>query len=89
MQRKWEANYYLGEVFLGKKNFALAEKSLADAANDVSGEDNKKKVIFLRGRVAEEKGDIAQALDFYNEVASMDYGYEDVAKRIDELNAKA
>lgn len=88
MQRKWEALYHLGELFLSKKNFALAENNLSQAANDVSGEENRKKVIYLRGRVAEEKGDIAQALEFYNEVAAIDYGYEDVAKRIDELSAK-
>lgn len=88
--KKWEALFWLGYAFWQKKNFTLAEKNLADAQAELnpSNEDGRKRVIYHRGRVAEEKGDLAAALGFYNEVAAIDYGYEDVSGRLDTLNAK-
>lgn len=88
-QRKWEALFHLGVAFWKKKNFALAEKNLADALQEInpSDEEGKKRILYHRGRVAQDKGDTAVALENYNEVAAIDYGYADVSKRIDDLNA--
>ncbi|MFO0947692.1 MAG: tetratricopeptide repeat protein [Planctomycetota bacterium] len=88
-QRKWEALFHLGVAFWKKKNFPLAEKNLADSLQEVNpnDEEGRKRILYHRGRVAQDKGDTAVALENYNEVAAIDYGYADVSKRIDDLNA--
>lgn len=90
-QRKWESLYWLGYIFWQKKNFVLAEKNFADAFAEApeSNEEARKKILYYRGRLAEDKKDISAALEFYNNLASIDYGYKDVATRLDSLNAQA
>lgn len=85
---KWRALLYLGVAFWRKKNFALAEKNLADATDAVGpvNEEGRKEVLYYRGRVAQDAQDSARALEFFNEIAAIDYGYKDVAKRIDSIN---
>lgn len=87
--RRWEALYLLGRAFREKNNLSLADKNLVDALADVpsGSEDARKKVLYWRGRVAEERGDAPAALELFNEVAAIDYGYLDVAKRLDSLNS--
>jgi tetratricopeptide (TPR) repeat protein len=87
-QNKWRALLYLGVAFWRKKNFALAEKNLADATDAVGpvNEEGRKEVLYYRGRVAQDAQDSARALEFFNEIAAIDYGYKDVAKRIDAIN---
>jgi len=87
-RNKWKAQYYLGLCFWKKKNFALAEKNLKDALPLVPprDEESKKEVYYHLGRVAEDEGDNTAAIEYYNEVAAIDYGYLDVAERLDKLN---
>jgi hypothetical protein len=49
-------------------------------------EEGKKKLYYYRGRVAEDGGDKVLAVECYNEVAAIDYGFMDVADRLDKLN---
>jgi tetratricopeptide (TPR) repeat protein len=88
MRKKWEAQMYLGLCFWQKKNFPLAEKNLSDALPLVPprDEEGKKKLYYYRGRVAEDGGDKSLAVECYNEVAAIDYGFMDVADRLDKLN---
>ena len=69
---------------------ALADKNLNDALTEGgdSSADFRKKVLYFRARVAEDRKDVAGALSLYNDVAAIDYGYKDVAKRLDLLNAQ-
>lgn len=91
LQRKWEALYWLGYAFWLKKNYALADKNFSDSLEALpeGADDRRKKVLYYRGRVAEDRKDAAAAIKYFNEVAAIDYGYKDVAKRLDELNAAA
>jgi tetratricopeptide (TPR) repeat protein len=86
---KWRALLYLGVAFWRKKNFVLAEKNLGDALDAVGSmnEEGRKEVLYYRGRVAQDAQDNSRALEFLNEIAAIDYGYKDVAKRIDQINA--
>lgn len=83
-----DAYFYLGKAFMQKKNPALAESNLAAAldACPESDEDRRKNILYHRARVAEERKDTESALKFYNEIATLDYGYRDVAQRIDAIN---
>lgn len=89
--RKWEALCHLGNAFWKKKNLTLAEKNLADALDCVpsSNEEARKQILYYRGRVAQDSGDSARALDYFNEIAAIDYEYRDVARRIDSINGAA
>lgn len=84
---KWEALCWLGFAFWKKSNFPLAAKNLAEAfeALPKNDEDARKLVWYYQGCVAQERGDIDSARDFFNEIAAIDYEYKDVAKRLDEL----
>jgi hypothetical protein len=88
--RRADALYYLGYAFMQKKNYALADKNFSDAVSEGgdSSADFKKKVLYYRARVAEDRKDVAGALALYNDVAAIDYGYKDVAKRLDLLNSQ-
>jgi len=87
-RNKWKALMYLGLCFWQKRNFTLADKNLTDALPMVPARDEigKKEVFYYRGRVAEDAGDKPLAVECYNEVAAIDYGYRDVADRLDALN---
>jgi tetratricopeptide (TPR) repeat protein len=87
-RNKWKALFYLGLSFWQKKNFPLAQKNLSDALPLVPGrdEESKKQIYYYLGRVAEDSGDKLAAIEHYNEVAAIDYGYLDVADRLDNLN---
>lgn len=91
LQRKWEALCHLGNAFWKKKNLPLAEKNLADALECAPphNEDARKQILYYRGRVAEDAGDSGKALEFFNEIAAIDYEYRDVARRIDAINGAA
>lgn len=89
-RHKWEALLWLGYAFWQKKNFALADKNLAESAAAVptTDESARKQVLYFRGRVAQDRGNKDEALHFFNEIAAIDYGYKDVSKRLDLLNAE-
>lgn len=87
-RHQWEALLWLGVAFWQKKNFSLADKNLGDALDAIAPNDEeaKKKVLYYRGCVAQDQGNADDAIGFFNDVAAIDYGYKDVAKRLDELN---
>jgi tetratricopeptide (TPR) repeat protein len=86
---KAQAHLALGRAFRKKKNPALAEKNLTDALDSAptGNEDFRKEILYEIGCLAEEKQDKPRAIDLFNEIAAIDYGYKDVAKRLDALNA--
>ena len=48
--------------------------------------DNLKELRYVLGRVAEEMGDKDSAVQHYEELAAMDYGFRDIAQRLDALS---
>jgi len=43
----------------------------------------KKEVLFEKGLIHEEMGDRTAALDCFKQIYEVDYGYRDVAKRVE------
>ena len=74
----------LGRTFKAKSMFDLSLKQLSDALADLHGMDNtKKEVLYEKGLIHDEMGDSASALDCFKQIYEVDYGYRDVATRVE------
>ena len=74
----------LGRTFKAKGMFDLSIKQLSDALADLHAMDNtKKEVLYEKGVIHGETGDKAAALDCFKQIYEVDYGYRDVAQRVE------
>lgn len=74
----------LARTFRAKGMFDLAIKQLADALADLVAMDNvKKEVLYEKGLIHTEMGDKESALDCFKQIYEVDYGYRDVASRVE------
>jgi tetratricopeptide (TPR) repeat protein len=74
----------LGLTFKAKGMLDMAAKQLSDALGDLVGMDNtKKEVLYEKGLIHEEMGDKSGALDSFKQIYEVDYGYRDVAQRVE------
>jgi hypothetical protein len=64
--------------------FDLSIKQLSDALADLHAMDNtKKEVLYEKGLIHNEINDKAAALDCFKQIYEVDYGYRDVAQRVE------
>jgi tetratricopeptide (TPR) repeat protein len=74
----------LGRTFKAKGMFDLSIKQLTDALADLHVMDNtKKEVLYEKGLIHDETGDKSAALDCFKQIYEVDYGYRDVASRVE------
>lgn len=74
----------LAKTFKKKSMFDLAVKQLSDALEDLhTMDDVKKQVLYEKGLIHEEMGDKEKMLNSLKEIYEVDYGYRDVAKRVE------
>ncbi len=74
----------LGRTFKAKGMHDLAIKQLSDALEDLVGMDStKKEILYEKGLIHEEMGDKEAALDSFKQIYEVDYGYRDVAQRVE------
>jgi tetratricopeptide (TPR) repeat protein len=74
----------LARAFRAKGMFDLAIKQLADALADLISMDNtKKEVLYEKGLIHAEVNDKPAALDCFKQIYEVDYGYRDVAERVE------
>ena len=74
----------LGRTFRAKGMFDIAIKQLSDALADLIAMDNtKKEVLYEKGLIHTEMGDKTSALDCFKQIYEVDYGYRDVAQRVE------
>ena len=75
----------LGKTFRAKQMYDLAIKQLTDALADLHGMDGtKKEVLYEKGLIHLDMGDESAALDCFKQIYEVDYGYRDVAQRVEE-----
>lgn len=78
----------LARTFRAKGMFDLAIKQLTDALADLIAMDNtKKEVLYEKGLIHVEVGDKPAALECFKQIYEVDYGYRDVAKRVESSYA--
>ena len=62
----------------------MGVKQLESALEDLVQMDNtKKEVLYEKGLMHVEMGDNARAIDCFKEIYEVDYGYRDVATRVE------
>lgn len=78
------ALYLLGRCYTERNMLDLAAKTLTDAASEIPGMDGTKKdIIYNLGQVYERMGDKEKSLDCMKQIYEVDYGYLDVAERVE------
>ena len=74
----------LARTFRAKGMFDIAIKQLSDALADLVAMDTvKKEVLYEKGLIHTEMGDKDAALDCFKQIYEVDYGYRDVATRVE------
>ncbi|MFD2257000.1 tetratricopeptide repeat protein [Luteolibacter algae] len=74
----------LGRTFRAKNMYDIAIKQLSDALADLHTMDGiKKEVLYEKGLIHTEMEDKAAALDSFKQIYEVDYGYRDVAQRVE------
>jgi tetratricopeptide (TPR) repeat protein len=74
----------LGRTFKAKGMFDISIKQLTDALADLIAMDTvKKEVLYEKGLIHSEMGDKAAALESFKQIYEVDYGYRDVATRVE------
>ena len=75
----------LGRTFDAKGMHDMAVKQLSDANADLHAMDNtKKEVLYELGLIHEKTEDRAAALECFKQIYEVDYGYRDVANRVEQ-----
>jgi tetratricopeptide (TPR) repeat protein len=75
----------LGQCYVGKHMLDLAKNTFASAASEIAGmDDTKKDILYKLGLVHEGLGEQTQYLECMKQIYEVDYGYRDVAKRVEE-----
>jgi tetratricopeptide (TPR) repeat protein len=85
---KVQALYQAGLSFEANNALKLADRSYREALKAIDPAEDKENFLALNyrlGRVAQGLGNDETAAEHYNEVAAVDYGYLDVAKRLRDL----
>ncbi len=87
---KLQSLYQAGLCFEAKGLPKLAERNYQEALKLVESSDQEliNSLHYRLGRAAEAHGDLQAAEEHYNEVAANDYTYEDVARRLENLNRR-
>lgn len=87
---KVQALYLTGQCFESKVLPKLAERNYLEALKVIDEGDQElfNKLHYRLGRVAEAQGDLKSAEEHYNEVAANNFGYEDIAQRLENLNRR-
>jgi tetratricopeptide (TPR) repeat protein len=78
----------LGQCFIEKSQFKLASSILARALTEQASEEKLVGVLYLLGRAAEEQGNVADALGFYQRVFVLDVEFRDIPDRLSSLERK-
>ena len=67
----------------------LAAKQLEDAAREILTMDpTKKEIVYNLGLVYAQMGDAGKSIDCMKQIYEADYGYRDVAARVEESYQK-
>ena len=88
-RRKIESLTMLGNCFIRKGMFDLAENQLQKALDETSGmSDRKKEILYSLGLLKERQGDLEGAQDEFKKIYEVDINFRDVSERMANLKKK-
>lgn len=88
-QRRIRSFYYLALCFKQKNQFDIAAEQLEKAASELSVmDDTKKDVVYELGALYEAMGQVPKAAALYKEIYAVDFGYRDIAAKIESIYKK-
>jgi tetratricopeptide (TPR) repeat protein len=90
LSRQTDVLTWIGHCFAAKKNLRMAKRHYEDALVSIKSEkkeDGLKDLRYRLGRIGQDMGDPEAAIQHYEELAAMDYGYRDVAQRLEALTS--
>ncbi len=88
-RRKIESLTMLGNCFLGKGMYDLAENQLQKALDEMPGmSDRSKDILYALGNLKEKQEKFEEALAQYKRIYEVDIGFRDVAERIQSLKQR-
>jgi len=74
----------LGECYTGKGMLDFSVRQYSEALKELTVMDNMKKdILYKLGLVYEQMGDKVKSLDCMKQIYEVDYGYKDVAQRVE------
>jgi tetratricopeptide (TPR) repeat protein len=74
----------LARCYEKKGIYDLAVRQLTECAAEIAAMDNvKKEVLYFMGQIHEKMGQQKEALDAFKQIYEVDYGYLDVAQRVE------
>lgn len=80
----------LGQCYVARNMLDLAAKTFSDALVELITMDSvKKETLYNLGEVYESMGEKEKALDCFKQIYEVDYGYRDVAARVESSYAKS
>lgn len=89
-RRKIESLTMLGNCFIEKGMFDLAESQLRKALDESPGmSERKKEILYNLGLLKEKQGDVPAALAEFKKIYEVDIQYKDVGQRMEKLKEEA
>ncbi len=88
---KEEALVWLGECFVRDRKPDLGRRQFERALETLNGTDRPepfKRAHYWLGVIYEKAGRVSEAADHYTEILSIDYGYRDTQKRLEQLQGR-
>jgi len=74
----------LGQCYVSRNMNDLAAKTLSDAVGELTAMDAvKKDLLYVLGTVYETMGDKEKSIDCFKQIYEVDYGYRDVAHKVE------
>jgi tetratricopeptide (TPR) repeat protein len=87
-RKKSDAGYWLGRCYVSKKIYKLAVKEFEVAREELfEMEGLKKEITYMLGRIYEQAKKTDKAIAEYEAIATKDFNYRDVTKRLEALSS--
>jgi len=85
-----KAMLMLGRCYEGKNMFDLAVQQFEEAVKEIPGiDDTKKELLYSMGLLYEKMGNQEASLESLKQIYAADYGYKDVAERVEQSYQKS
>jgi tetratricopeptide (TPR) repeat protein len=90
-RQHWRCLLYLGHCFKTRNNWRLARRNFEEALQNLPPSEDaaRKELYFQLASGCAEAGDMADAVNFGNELANLDFGYRDIGQLLDQWQAKS